>query len=412
MSTPMSDQARSSTPTASMGDIQTPVDIIESIRPGSKSLYQPPLPGHGDRYGPDDDHDTCGDDHQWRVCDNCGEDHKIASSCDRWECPRCYKRAVLKAAIRATAKLLHYRDKYAESDELRFHRVIISPPQDEDFSTVADPLDRFYEVAGDLLEQGGGYHGGIRIPHPYRHADEPDLGPDADDRDLALVGGDDDQGIWKHTLPDWSDDHTPSWSETEEKLSHEPHMHCYIVADAFWLPTEKIYEETGWFIRRLEPYQGNNVSCYNADDLVRSVMYALSHCGDYDGRDHYRFFGAMANESASDAQEQRASKICREYANHILGLSTSSVTCQRDLSDEDIDSSGGSSSGGDGSGDGSSDEPSPGEDESEYEPCNGRLVHIRQVPDLLDDHQDDWPDGTVARLENLYEEIVGEPPPG
>lgn len=416
MSAPISEQAQSSASTADIGDIQTAVEIIKSIRTGENTLHQPPLPGHGDPYLPEDDNPTCGDDHEHRVCDNCGEDHKIASSCDRWVCPRCYKRAVLKAAIRTTAKLLHYRDKYSpDSDDLKFHRVIISPPQDEDFSTVADPLDRFYEVAGDLLEQGGGYHGGVRIPHPYRHADEPDLGPDADDRELALVGGDDDQGIWKHTLPNWSDDHTPTWSETRQKLSHEPHMHCYIVAESFWLPTKEIYEETGWFIRRLEPYEGedNHVSCYNADHLVRSVMYALSHCGDYEGRDHYRFFGAISNESASDAQEQRASKICREYANHILGLPTSSVSCRRDLSDEEIDGSstaGSSFSSSSESGSGS-ESSTTGDDESDYEPCNGRLVHIRQVPDLLEKNEEEWSDSTKDHLCDLYEDIVGVPPP-
>lgn len=409
MSAPLSQQAKSSVSTADIGEINTAVEIIQSFRRGDNSLHKPPLPGHGDAYGPEHEQPTCGDDHEWRVCDNCGEDHRIASSCDRWECPRCYKRAVLKAAIRVVAKLLHYRDKYAESDELRFHRVIISPPQDEDFSTVADPLDKFYDVTRDLLLQGGGYHGGVRIPHPYRHADEPEMSANPDDRELALVGGDDDQGIWKHTLPDWADDHTPSWSETERKLSHEPHMHCYIIAESFWLPTKKIYEETGWFIRRLEPYENNDVSCYNADDLTRSVMYALSHCGDYDGYDNYRLFGAVANEPASDSQEYRASKICREYANHILGLPTSSVTCQRDLSDEDIESSGGGSSG---DGDGSGSDSSTDVDEYEYDPCNGRLVHILQVPDLLDKKQEEWPADILARLETLYEDVVGEPPPG
>lgn len=438
----LSGQAQSSMPTADTG-VELPVDIIESIRDGSNSLDEPPLPGHGDAYGPDDDQPTCGDDHTTRVCDNCGDDHQVASSCDRWECPRCYKRAVLKAGIRTTAKLAHYRDKYARGDELRFHRVIVSPP--DDFSTVADdPLDRLYDAVGDLLEQGAGYHGGILIPHPYRHADEANLDPDADDRDLALVGGDDDQGIWKHTLPDWADDHTPSWSETRDKLSHEPHFHCYIVSESMWLPTEQIYDETGWFIRRLEPYEDNNVSCYGVEDLARSVMYALSHCGDYDNRDHYRFFGAIANESASDAQETRMSYICRDYADHVLGLPASSVTCQRDVSDVPVspvvsDESGGSSespqeggqsaeagstSGGPGSGGSRFDSSGGGSDSSgggsapddaavgdDYAPCNGRLVHYRQIPDLLDAHEDDWPAEIKQNLRDLYEDLTGEPPP-
>lgn len=399
--------------TSSIGDEDTAVDIINSIRNGSHALPQPPLPGHGAPYGADDDMPTCGEDHHWRVCDNCGSDHKIGACCDRWECPRCYKRAVLQAATSATSKLAHYRDKYARGDELRFHRVVIVPPVDEEFSTVADPLDKLYDVAGDLLDVGGGRHGGVRIPHPFRHADEPDFDdPDGlDDRDLALVGGDDDQGVWKHTLPDWTDDHTPEWSETRGKLVHEPHMHAYIVSESFWLPTKEIYEETGWVIKRLEPYEDNNVSCYGVEDLARSVMYALSHCGDYDNTPHYRFFGALANESASDAQKARMSAICRDHADHILGLPTSSVTCKENVaddssSDDDDESVAEGFGGADGGEFDPSDESST---DSDYEPCGGRLVDVKHVPDILSDNQD-WPDDVKQRLRDLYKEVIDPPP--
>lgn len=402
-----------------MGDSKTAVEIINSIRSGSNALPQPPLPGHGDPYLPEDDMPTCGEDFTWRVCDNCGDDHKIGSTCDRWECPRCYKRAVLHAAESVTSKLAHYRDKYAKGSELRFHRVVMVPPPDEDFETVADPLDKLYEVAGDLLEAGGGHHGGVRIPHPYRHADEADPTA-ATDRELALVGGkeDDDQGIWKHTLPDWNDGHTPDWSETRAKLEHEPHIHAYMVSESFWLPTEEIYEETGWVIKRLEPYEHNKVSCYGVEDLARSVMYALSHCGDYANTPHYRFFGALSNEPASDAQKARMSDICRDHAEHILGLSTSSVTCKRDVSgDAESDSptpiddgNDGSFNGGGGGGESSSDNNVVAMDDSnDYLPCGGRLRRLKYVPDLLEEHDEDWSEATKQRLRELYQDVIGPP---
>lgn len=409
----MSDAANSSLRTSSSK--WDPVDIIESVRRGDHRLPEPPLPGHGDPYTEADERPTCGEDATTRVCDNCGSHHSIEATCDRWECPRCYKRAVLKAGERSVAKLANYRDKYARGDELKFHRVVIVPPPDEDFSTVAaDPLDKFYEVCGDLLEAGSGHHGGVRIPHPYRHADEPEFDPDdddLDDRDLALIGGDDDQGVWKHTLPDWEGGHTPSWEETRAKLSHEPHMHCYIVSESFWLPTTEIYEETGWFIRRLEPYgdEDNHVSCFDIEDLARSVMYALSHCGDYEG-DHYRFFGSLANEPASESQKRRASRVCRSYADHVLGLNTGSVSCERDVATLDVSPERVAPSGdGSGSGVSSTDTESEDEDGVQRTPCGGRLRHWRAIPDLIEKR--DWPQQVEARLRRVYEEEGGEPVP-
>lgn len=400
---PLSEAAKSSMKTSSIGATEDAVALINRIRPGSNTLVEPDLPGHGDLYTEADERPACGVATEVRVCGSCGEDHEIGATCDRWECPRCYKRAVLKATIRVTAKFAHYRDKYARGDELRFHRVIIVPPPEGEFSTTADPLDRFYKGSGDLLEAGGGYHGGVRIPHPYRHADEPAVRPDTDDRRLALVGGgdeDDEQGIWKHTLPDWSSDHIPDWAETQAKLSHEPHMHCYLVSESFWLPTPEIYEETGWVVKRLEPYddEENHVSCFDVNDLGRSVMYALSHAGMYDG-DKYRYFGALTNEPATVSQKQRMSRICRNYANHVLGLPTSSGMCSVDVSHASDDAAAVAGRGGGGSRASSDATDASG---NGYEPCGGYFVHPRQVPTLIEKHADDWPEERIDRLRRKF----------
>jgi hypothetical protein len=183
-------------------------------------------------------------------------------------------------------------------------------------------------------------------------------------------------------------------------------MHAYMVAENFWLPTAEIYEETGWIIKRLEPYENNDVSCYGVEDLARSVMYAMSHCGDYDDRQHYRFFGAISNESASGAQKARMSGICRDYADHVLGLPTSSVTCREDVSDDDsTDSSDADgvedSEGGDGATNGSE------ADSDDYQPCGGRLVAAKHIPELLADN--DWPDPIEEQLRELYQNVVDPP---
>jgi hypothetical protein len=386
--------------------------MIESIRNGSNWMPEPPLPGHGDPYGPDDDQPTCGEEAVTKVCDNCGSHHHIDATCDRWECPRCWRRATLRGGIRAVSKLIHYRDKYSpDSDDLKFHRIVIVPPPEQDFRTVADPVDKIYDVGSDLLGYAGGSHGGIMTMHPYRHADEPSTDVDEldelDDSQLALIDSEDDQGVWKHTLPDWESDHTPDWAETRAKLSHEPHLHCYIISEHFYLDTKRIYEETGWFIRRLEPYENSNASCFGAEDLARSVMYALSHSAHFSNRDHFRYFGAVANESATEAQKRRSSRICRSHASHVLGLSEASITCKRDVSDDDETTAQRAVSGGSGSS--GSTESTDSEEDPERTSCGGQLVHWRKIPELIESRE--WSDEIVAELEDLYEELAGEPPP-
>jgi hypothetical protein len=185
-----------------------------------------------------------------------------------------------------------------------------------------------------------------------------------------------------------------------------------MVSENVHLPTERIYEETGWFIRRLEPYgdEDNHVSCFDEEDLARSVMYALSHAGDYDA-DHYRFFGSLSNEPASEDQERRASSVCRSYCHHILGMPSSSVSCEKDVSEDDEtepDRTGISSGAGSGSSSASTAESTESED-ADYMPCGGRLRHIQQLPDILDKR--DWPDDVVSKLKLKYEQATGEPPP-
>jgi hypothetical protein len=318
----------------------------------------------------------------------------------------------LKGGIRATAKLAHYRDKYSpDSNDLKTHRVVMIPPVDRDWSTVAEPVDKLYDTASDLLTYAAGGHGGMMTLHPYRHADEPDFDDiddldEVSDSDLALIDSQDDRGVWKHTLPDWDDGHTPDWEETRARLVFEPHLHCYVVSEYFFLDTARIYEETGWIIVRLEPYEGNSVSCYGIEDLSRSVMYALSHSAHIEDRDHFRYYGAIANESASEAQKRRASRVCRSYSGHVLGLSESGVTCKRDVSDDDETSAQKVVSGG---GTGSADSSDDDDANAERTPCGGRLRHWKQIPDLIEKR--DWPDEVVNELEELYEELSAEPPP-
>jgi len=294
------------------------IDAIEMIRSGDQSFPEPELPGHGDVYTEDDDRPACGRDKEPMFCKEHGHLHEKGATCTRWDCPRCYKAAVYDRSKRCTARLAHYRDKYSDDDgggtPLYLHRVIISPP--DDFSTVADPLDRFYQACAELLDLGGA-EGGVVMPHPYRHEDEDALDGDLDevnDTALALIDSEDSRGVWPETLPDWEEDYTPDWETTQGVLSNELHAHCYVVAPRIHLPTAQIYDETGWFIRRLEPYEDNNVSVYNVPDLARSMQYALSHVGNFESQKNYRYFGSVANETPTERQKRRASEICRDIA--------------------------------------------------------------------------------------------------
>lgn len=392
------------------------LEAIEKARPGPNTMSTAPLPGHGDVYGVDNDEGkpACGIDTRTFFCSEHGHSHEKAATCERWECPRCWKARALSAGSDSSAKLIHFRDKYCKSkkdvskgtDVKKFHRVIISPPSD--WSTSAsDARDRALNVCKDVLDAGGA-DGGVIIPHLYRHADEPDLDFDdwddrPDDALLALTANEDSRGVWPETLPDWANGRTPSWSDTEKLLVHEPHFHCYVVADHIWLPTEQIYEETGWFIRRLEPYEKGSASCYSASDLARSITYAMSHLSNFEGTPNYRYFGAVANEAASEAQKRRASRLCRRHAPKLLGLPQFSVSCSDRL--EDDEESFESFEGSGGCDDGCED------DDAFDEPvCNAPIVPLQQLPYYLDRYE--YSEARVRTLIEAYIAQEGELPPG
>jgi len=276
-------------------------------------------------------------------------------------------------------------------DKPHLHRIIISPP--EDFSTSAEnAIDRLIEAGKDILTKGSIGHGcgGAIIPHLYRSADDSD---------------DDDTGFWKEVLPDGANGFTPDWSETRNKLSLEPHLHCYIVTDKFWLDTDTIEELTGWTIRRLEPYNGKDHSISKISHLVRSVQYALSHSAVRDG-DMYRYFGRTANISAGSQTEAWVDKLARRQAPKILGLPSQSLSCNNEVEDGEEESwydySGGSSE----------DDSSVGSKaDDEHTRCGGRLLHIRELDRFLGDNG--WSESKEEKLRELkewYFEQSGPPP--
>lgn len=380
------------------------IETIERIRNGSNRPSDYPLPGHGESYGEEDDQPTCGKKEEPRFCPNCGDWHVAGNACGRWSCNRCWKRACLKRSVSVASKIVEHRqlvgaernqDNESSPDrpeKPHLHRIIISPP--EDFSTSAEkPINRLIEAGKDILTHGskGDESGGAIIPHLYRSAGDSD---------------DDDRGFWKEILPDGANGFTPNWSETRDKLSLEPHLHCYIVADKFWLDTDTIQNETDWTIRRIEPNDDNSHSVDNQGVLVRSVQYALSHSAVRDG-DMYRYFGRTANISAGEQTEAWIDKLARQRAPKILGLPSQSLSCDNEVEDGEEESW---YDFGDSDGD-SKNDSSAGAGDDEYTTCGGRLLHIRELDRFLGDN--DWSESKEEELRELkrwYFNQSGPPP--
>lgn len=382
-----------------LGTTKDALDAIESIRNGLHRPKESPLPGHGEIRDGSEHGKKCGVKEEPRYCANCGDWYICGNTCNRWECPRCYKSPNLDRSVDITAKLQEHRevvemrrdnesDAADKLDKPHAHRIIVSLP--DDFSTVSEnPIDRATDAVKDILKAGtfGDTSGGVIVPHLYRSEDSD--------------GIQDDRGFWKDVLPDYDDDYTPSWSDTRQKLSLEPHFHCYLIADKFWVDTDYIEDETGWVIRRLEPYgdKDNHESVRNVSHLTRSVMYALSHAPVSDGN-MYSYFGDTHNISSGEQTEAWVDELARSHASKILGLSTN-INCNNEVAEGEQNSCYRGYS--------DSDDDSDSKTESDRVNCGGRLLHIRTLDRFLDDN--DWKDGKERELRELREWYFEDIPP-
>jgi hypothetical protein len=350
------------------------------------------IPGFGERY------DTCGetDPHFCSDCgeplrDNNGELIEIGRTCWRKDCPRCAPGWAMRRSYGICAKLEDYRKHVASrrgGDSPKFHHVTLIPPYKDGRTTFAtntdDPLDSGYQIAKVILDQLS-VAGGMIAYHPYSGTSE------------------DDRGEWKRRLfkgRDWEGD-------VRDELHYRAHYHAIVVADQVdHLSCKHLYEKTGWVIHRIEK-SDSNVSLYGKRDLASAVTYALSHAGVGDEiSDTYRYFGDVAQHTASDRVHDQMRQYVRSVAPSTLDIDLGTTTCNRTASDGDAaaaqdyvprgTATGGSSGGAEASTDSDSDESGP--------ECGGRLVPLEHAESFLDEVQFD------SQLKHAYEDWTGSAP--
>jgi len=338
------------------------------------------IPGFGEPY------DECGNPTP-HICEDCGlparndagDIAEIGQTCWRRQCPRCAPGWAMRAAYSIVAKLEDYR-KHVSSrrngHSPKFHHITLMPPYKNGTGSFAtstgDPLADAYDMAHSILDYLC-VDGGATLYHPFS-------GRNGDDR-----------GEWKQRLFNGR-----SWkSDVRQELELRPHFHCLAVADSVDHYTcQHLHERTGWLVHRIEN-EDNNVSIFNEFDLASAVTYALSHAGvGEEVDDAYRYFGEVANHTASQNVSQAMRRVVRKVVHETLDLHVGGVVCQlSDPGDGDTDTYhiGGSS----GSGGSAGPEASGGGDDSDDGavdgvgsagiPCGGRLVpaadHVDQIAD-------------------------------
>lgn len=328
------------------------------------------LPGFGE------ERDTCGDE-MYRFCSCCGESVEVGQTCYQSRCPRCAQEWCRRAATRLCSKLsATWAYQYVSLDEHPyFHHLTVSPP--DDWKLDGDPatgFDRTKETVMRVMDELGVV--GVPIYHPFRGDDEEPG---------------DDMGEWKDRVFEGRD-----WDDVEDELRFSPHFHIIGISPHVDVSvTERVEDETGWVIHRIEDEKG--VSIGNDWDLARVVSYCLSHAGVYETADGHR--AAMFPNSlhrhveatADDETKEEMDQIVRQVAPQTLGIEHSSVACYREvprgegrnmevsLAQVSAEADGDQEASDDG-------DQEEGElPEPEFEKCEGKLVNIQKAPEYLED---------------------------
>jgi hypothetical protein len=341
---------------------------------------------------------------------------------------------------------MRYASEVDDGDHERmvYHHLVLSPPdlwahqeanRDDVFQRTTDRLKRALEALG-----AEGYY----FYHPWRGRSEEAYDDGADHEHQPG----DDRGAWKKRL--FAD---KPWDDVREELTFEPHFHVVAVAPA--IPggdlTSRIYDETGWVIHRITKHEDSSVSIGNDADLLAVLEYCLSHTGlrdmGHQTRAAANWFGStMANAQAQDHQAERLDAISRSVAPRVLGLEYNSMACLSDHADGtggwrvdddlaaadrsagsgpafDLDAyGGGASSSRAGPGElpdqptidmpgsssssaaTSSSEDVDNQDDGTDQRCNGRLLHIREAPQFLEDEEWCADAPFVEELQEAFEE--------
>lgn len=389
-----------------------------------------PLPGFGTEY------DDCDDDLPM-FCECCGNDVVVGRTCKRSECPRCgaawvRDRTVSFASRLAVARAV--RDANRDPQQY-YHHLAWIPPEDwalQAENTYAKTIEVIKEIM-DAMDIGG-----YIFYHPWS-GDNPD--------------GEDDRGKWRDRLFQGRD-----WGDVRAELKFRPHFH--IIAVGGKVPGQnlstEVYEKTGWILNRITKGD-SNVSLYDNNDLVAATSYSVSHTAlkTINGSNYLQYdrHGPILRKVTDtddpdtlDIPEHRRREIdvlTREHAEMTLGIDLNDQLCGEQVLEDTArnglaeattyisyksggdtremtgDTSGGDGGGGGGGGPDDTDpsvsefqqggshtevEEVDGTDRPETTDCKGRLIHVKNAPDYLED--DDWCESAacVHSLEALWNE--------
>lgn len=379
---------------------------MDDLGDGPGGWLQPlDLPGFGSEY------DDCGDARR-HFCSDCGHSFEVGRTCSRSMCPRCGASWVLNRAAtsrengRDVPGLVAQLDKTARMMSSRLdtavykHHIVMSPPMNDWFLEAADPLDRTFEVIRELMDILG--LEGVAFYHPWAGDNEDHEG--------------DDRGQWKNRVfsgRDWEGD-------VKDELI--PRGHFHIVACSPFVPgagvTDRVFEGTGWIIKRITKRGSSNKSLDDLEDVAKAVTYCLSHTGiDTSGKTNqaaYRKYGSTYHSGeVPDRVRDAADAAVRKVAPSTLGIPAKSVTCYNEVPESEAcndDCTPDTPDDGDGDGDDDLEQPDD-QEEMKLVPCSGRVHDISEAGHFLE--SEDWRDrATFSRvLERHYEDWLSERPP-
>jgi hypothetical protein len=295
------------------------------------------LPGFGTDGDAETARDDCGDPHPF-ICDCCGHSVEFGRTCGMSVCARCAQVWVRDAAIQKAAKVRRVRKtKHQATDDAehqKLHHVVISPSLGW-YADLArggysreDAQEKTREVVKTILDEFRAQ--GVVARHSYRGQRE----------DGSIRSESDDRGAWKERLfsgRDWFDD-------VRDLLAWKPHYHAVVAAD--WVQggelTQRIEDETGWVIHRINRDNGSSLA--NDGAMASALTYTLSHAdiivnddannqsavwevGSFEGdiiRSDSRF-------SPHPADIEWADTTVRRYAHRTLGIKSGTTDCGAQL---------------------------------------------------------------------------------
>ena len=315
-----------------------------------KRKHEAMQPGFGPTGHAENAYDTCGNPHKF-VCNGCGGTEDIGQTCGTMACGRCGVAWIRDLAITKSAKMRRIRKEKHQATPDREHQKLHHQVINPDLSWYAALADAGYtfeeaqeetrKVVKKILNEMRAQ--GLLVRHSYRGRKD----------DGSIREEEDDRGLWKQVLNsdrEW-------YGDVREQLAWRPHYHCIVVSD--WLQregfTDVINEATGWVIARIEREvqkdryngmfePGSKVSIPDDGAMARAVTYCLSH-GDIivnDEKDNQSCnweVGSFDNKiirsngdfSPQPHDVQWADGKVREYSAMLLGLSSNSSECGKEL---------------------------------------------------------------------------------